>query len=144
MVDDFPVEATGPHTPVFHQGRIWFTAQQGGQYGHFDRETGTSQVYPFASTNSRPYGMWPAPDGSLWVALFGTNALARIETSAMPPEVEEFTLPNAASRPRRIAVDGQGRVWYTDYPRRMLGMMDPAAPAETRFQEFEMPMEWID
>jgi virginiamycin B lyase len=70
--------------------------------------------------------------------LFGTNRLARITTAATP-SVEEFELPNSASRPRRIAVDANGRVWYTDYPRRMLGMMDPAAPEATRFAEFEMP-----
>jgi virginiamycin B lyase len=138
MVEDFATTANGPHTPTFHQGDIWFTAQQGGQYGRFDRETGMSEVWPFSSTSFRPYGMWPAPDGTLWVALFGTNRLARITTSATP-SVEEFTLPNTASRPRRIAVDANGRVWYTDYPRRMLGMMDPAAPEAERFAEFEMP-----
>ena len=25
--------------------------------------------------------IWPAPDGSLWVALFSTNRLARIDTA---------------------------------------------------------------
>jgi streptogramin lyase len=48
-------------------------------------------------------------------------------------------LPNAGSRPRRIAVDEAGRVWYTDYPRSVLGMLDPAAPEAERFDEFPMP-----
>lgn len=138
-IEDFAVDATGPHTPTFHDGNIWFTAQQGGQFGTFDREAGTAVVYPFDDTASRPYGMWPAPDGSLWVALFGVNRLARIDVSTNPPGVEEFTLPNEDSRPRRIAVDGAGRVWYTDYPRRMLGLLDPAAPEADRFAEFPMP-----
>lgn len=138
-IEDFPVAAAGPHTPTLHQGSVWFTAQQGGQYGRFDRETGDAQIYPFEDTASRPYGMWPAPDGSLWVALFGVNRLARIDTSMEPPAVEEFTLPNSASRPRRIAVDAAGRVWYTDYSRRMLGMLDPAASQQERFAEFAMP-----
>jgi virginiamycin B lyase len=138
MVEDFATTANGPHTPTFHQGNIWFTAQQGGQYGRFNRETGMSEVWEFSNTSFRPYGMWPAPDGTLWVALFGTNRLARIMTGTTP-SVEEFTLPNTASRPRRIAVDPNGRVWYTDYPRRMLGMMDPAAPEASRFDEFDMP-----
>jgi virginiamycin B lyase len=138
MVQDWATTANGPHTPTFHQGNIWFTAQQGGQYGRFNRETGMSEVWEFSNTSFRPYGMWPAPDGTLWVALFGTNRLARITTGATPA-VEEFTLPNTASRPRRIAVDGNGRVWYTDYPRRVLGMMDPAAPEASRFDEFDMP-----
>src|SRR5262245_9925293 len=127
-IEDFVTTANGPHTPTFHQGNIWFTAQQGGQYGRFDRETGMSEVWPFSNTSFRPYGMWPAPDGTLWVALFGTNRLARITTTGTTPSVEEFPLPVAETRPRRIAVDANGRVWYTDYPRRILGMMDPAAP----------------
>jgi virginiamycin B lyase len=138
MVEDFMTTANGPHTPTFHQGNIWFTAQQGGQYGRFNRETGMSEVWDFENTASRPYGMWPAPDGTLWVALFGVNRLAKITTGATP-SVEEFVLPNAQSRPRRLAVDANGRVWYTDYPRRVLGMMDPAAPEATRFDEFDMP-----
>jgi virginiamycin B lyase len=136
---DFPVAANGPHTPVFHQGRIWFTAQSGNQYGHLDRDTGAAQVWSFPTGNSRPYGVWPAPDGTLWVAQFGTNRIARIDTAATPPGIQEFVLPNASSRPRRIAVDAAGRVWYTDYPRRMLGMMDPRAPQASRFAEFAMP-----
>jgi virginiamycin B lyase len=138
-VVDFEVAADGPHTPVFHQGRIWFTAQSGNQYGHFDRESGLAQVYSFATSNARPYGIWPAPDGSLWVALFGSNRLARINAAAATATVEEFVLPNASSRPRRIAVDASGRVWYTDYPRRMLGMMDPSAAPASRFAEYSMP-----
>jgi virginiamycin B lyase len=139
MLEDFSVAANGPHTPIFHQGRIWFTAQQGGQYGHFDRESGASQVYPFLDTQSRPYGIAAAPDGSLWVALFARNRIARIDTSGATPSVEEFTLPNTESRPRRIAVDDSGRVWYTDYNRSMLGMLDPAAAEANRFDEFPMP-----
>jgi virginiamycin B lyase len=136
---DYPVAAGGPHTPAFHDGAVWFTAQGGGQFGRLDPASGESEVFEFSAGNTGPYGIWPAPDGSLWVALFGTNRLARIDTAATPPSAEEFALPEADSRPRRIAVDALGKVWFTDYPRRALGLLDPSQPTGEQVKEFPTP-----
>jgi virginiamycin B lyase len=136
---DYPVSAGGPHTPVLHDGALWFTAQRGGQFGRLDLATGEAEVIPFSAATTGPYGIWPAPDGSLWVALFGTNRVARIDTAAAPPSAEEFVLPQADSRPRRIAVDGQGKVWFTDYARRALGLLDPSLPEGEQVKEFPTP-----
>jgi virginiamycin B lyase len=136
---DYAVDAVGPHTPVAHDGALWFTAQRGGQFGRLDLASGEAEVVPFSSGNTSPYGIWPAPDGSLWVALFGTNRLARIDTAAAPPSAEEFVLPQADSHPRRIAVDAQGKVWFTDYPRRALGLLDPSLPEGEQVKEFPTP-----
>ncbi|MEO8177380.1 MAG: hypothetical protein ABI895_00980 [Deltaproteobacteria bacterium] len=136
---DYPVEADGPHTPTLHQGALWFTAQRGGQFGRLDLMTGEATVFPFSAGNTGPYGIWPAPDGSLWVALFGTNRLARIDAAATPPSADEVVLPQADSRPRRIAVDAQGIVWFTDYPRRALGRLDPSLPEGMQVTEFPTP-----
>lgn len=136
---DYPVAAGGPHTPVAHAGALWFTAQRGGQFGRLDLATGEAEVVPLSAPNTGPYGIWPAPDGSLWMALFGTNRLARIDTAASPPSAEEFVLPQADSRPRRIAVDAQGKVWFTDYPRRALGLLDPSLPEGEQVNEFPTP-----
>jgi virginiamycin B lyase len=136
---DYPVAADGPHTPVLHDGALWFTAQRGGQFGRLDLATGEAQVVEFSSPGVGPYGVWPAPDGSLWVALFGTNRLARIDTAATPPSAEELVLPRADSRPRRIAVDARGKVWFTDFARRALGLLDPSQPAAEQVKEFATP-----
>jgi len=40
--------------------------------------------------------------------------------------VREYTLPNAASRPRRIAISPDDMVWYADYSRGYLGRLNPA------------------
>jgi virginiamycin B lyase len=39
--------------------------------------------------------------------------------------IHEFTLPNAESRPRRIAIATDDAIWYTDYARGRLGRFDP-------------------
>jgi virginiamycin B lyase len=136
---DYPVAAEGPHTPALHAGALWFTAQRGGQFGRLDLATGEAEVSSFSSGSTAPYGIWPAPDGSLWVALFGTNRLARIDTAAVPLSAEEFVLPQTESRPRRIAVDAQGKVWFTDYARSALGLLDPSLPEGERVKEFPTP-----
>ena len=40
--------------------------------------------------------------------------------------IREWTLPDPASRPRRLAIDAQDNVWYSDYARGFLGKLDPA------------------
>jgi virginiamycin B lyase len=136
---EYPVAAGGPHTPTSHDGALWFTAQRGGQIGRLDLASGEAEVYPLSAGNTGPYGIWPAPDGSLWVALFGTNRLAHITSDASPPGLEEHVLPEPSSRPRRLAVDAAGRVWFTDYPRRALGRFDVTQPEGERATEFATP-----
>jgi virginiamycin B lyase len=72
--------------------------------------------------------------GSLWIALFGTNQLARV--SPGDGALKLYPLPDAGARPRRIAVDGDGMVWYTDYARGRLGVLDPATG---RVRDFASP-----
>jgi len=39
--------------------------------------------------------------------------------------IHEYTLPNADTRPRRVAIDPQDVLWYSDYARGYLGRFDP-------------------
>ncbi|HEX4633923.1 MAG TPA: hypothetical protein VH163_08830, partial [Gemmatimonadales bacterium] len=48
--------------------------------------------------------------------------------------LKDFPLPNAGARPRRLAVDSHGIVWYTDYARGQLGRLDPATGAVREFR----------
>jgi virginiamycin B lyase len=136
--EDFPLDVSEPHTPTSQQGVVWFTGG-GRQYGRFDPLTSGSQLFDFPTDQSGPYGIAPAPDGSVWVALFATNRLGRIDTGAAPTSAEEFVLPSSDARPRRLAVDARGRVWYSDYAGRVLGLMDPSAAPEQRFRQFPTP-----
>jgi len=135
---DYPSDVPAPHTPAWQAGALWFTGGDG-SYGRFDPSTEEIRSFPFSSSSTDPYGIAPAPDGSLWVALFGTNRLARIDPATDPPASEEVALPAGDARPRRVAVDAEGTVWYTDYDRRALGAMSPAAAGADQFREFPTP-----
>jgi virginiamycin B lyase len=48
-------------------------------------------------------------------------------------EIKEWTLPNADSRPRRIAITSDDAVWYSDYSRGYLGRLDTKTGAVTEW-----------
>jgi virginiamycin B lyase len=75
-----------------------------------------------------------SPDGSIWVAMFGTNKLGRIDGET--GDLREFTLPASGARPRRLVVDETGMVWYSDYARGYLGSYNPKSGA---FKEWLSP-----
>ena len=135
-IREYPTEGAGdPHTLVVHRGAVWFTVQQGNGVGRLDPASGDVEVWPVEPASARPYGIVPAPDGTLWVALFGANRLLRIHPDPQPA-FESVELPDSASRPRRLAVDADGVVWYTDYPRGKIGRYDPG---DGSFDELDTP-----
>ncbi len=114
-----------PHTAAFQNGALWFTINDTSRYGRLSPTDGSVETWPTPIPDAGPYGLWPAPDGTVWVALFGTNALGQIDP-ARPAAMRVVTLPHADARPRRVAVDTGGAVYYTDYPRGRLGRLVPA------------------
>lgn len=120
---EYPTGARDPHTLLWLNGTIWFTAQQANKYGTLNPATGEAKLYDVPTPRALPYGVQRAPDGSLWIALFGTNKLGHVDPATA--QLTEIELPNTATRPRRLAVTSDGRIWYSDYARGFLGVYDP-------------------
>jgi virginiamycin B lyase len=114
--------ARDPHTLIFDkQGTLWFTVQGGNFVGKLDPKSGAVTLAKAPTANSRPYGIVIMSDGTPVFDLFGTNKIGTIDPKTMA--ITEYVLPEGA-RPRRIAVDQQDIVWYTDYQRGYLGRLD--------------------
>lgn len=114
--------ARDPHTLVFGQdGEIWFTAQVTNFVGRLVPATGEVKLVPVPTPNARPYGIVTDSKGRAWVALFGTNKLALLDREL---KLREVALPEG-TRPRRLVVTSDDRVWYVDYARGLLGRLDP-------------------
>jgi virginiamycin B lyase len=47
--------------------------------------------------------------------------------------IKEYDLPDAAARPRRIAISPDDMIWYTDFTRGFLGRLDPATGKVTEW-----------
>lgn len=128
--------ARDPHTFAFDKdGNIWFTAQGGNGIGHFNVTTGQARVLPVATPNARPYGIRMDPDRERpWIALVGTNKIATVNPQTM--EIEEIELPREETRPRRLDVTSDGKVWYGDFNSGYIGRYNPS---DGSIKEWEMP-----
>ncbi|MGM0585751.1 MAG: virginiamycin B lyase family protein [Pseudomonadota bacterium] len=120
-------EAGDPHTLIFDADRshIWFTVQIGNFVGRLSLADRAVELIEIPTPNARPYGIRTAPDGTVWVALLGTNALASVDPESL--ELTTHPLPHADARPRRLEVTSEGVVWYADYRRGAAGWHDPAS-----------------
>lgn len=122
-----------PHTMVFDRdGNLWFTAQNSNAVGHLNVQSGAIR-YVKTGERTRPYGIELNSRGEVWVNLFGTNKIARINPRSY--ELTSYDLPHERARGRRIAITPDDVVWYTDYTRGMLGRVDP-----TNGRVTEMPL----
>ena len=126
-VTEYPIPdpaAKDPHTLIFdHRGILWFTVQQGNRVGRLDPKTGEIKTATPPTDKARPYGMAVNSKGQVFFVEFGSNKVATIDDSM---QIKEYPLPDAAARPRRIAIDDKDILWYTDFARGFLGRLDPA------------------
>ncbi len=129
--------ARDPHTLIFYDDAeefIFFTLQSANMMGRLEIGTGEVKLIPSSTERSRPYGIKIAPDGSVWVVLFGSNKLAQIDPETM--EHREIELPRPDARPRRLEITSDGRIWYADYAKGRLGVYNPKTQ---KFKEWIMP-----
>jgi virginiamycin B lyase len=114
--------ARDPHTPIFdRQGNLWFTLQGANMIGRLDPKSGEIKLVESKTPRSLPYGTVFDTKNQLWIVLFGTNKIAKIDADM---NITEYTLPAADARPRRIAIDSQDVIWYSDFPRGYVGKFD--------------------
>lgn len=119
--------ARDPHTLIFDKGErhIWFTVQGGNFVGRLTVSDNTVALIPVPTDRARPYGIDIGPDGTVWVALFGTSKLAKVDPKSLT--LKEYALPYDDSRPRRLEVADNGDIYYADYTRGVLGQYNPDA-----------------
>ena len=131
-----PIKAArDPHTLVFDKaGDIWFTVQGGNYVGKLTVRDRRVDLVAVPTGRARPYGIVVAPDGTPWIALFGTNKLASVDPETLV--MSEHVIPRNDARPRRLVVTADGRVWYGDYAGGILGAFDPANGS---YREWPLP-----
>ncbi|MCP4779348.1 MAG: lyase [Hyphomicrobium sp.] len=128
--------AVDPHTLIFDadQSHIWFTVQGGNFIGRLTVADRSVDLISVPTEGARPYGIKIAPDGTPWIALFGTDKLASVDPETL--DITEYTIPDKRARPRRLEITDDGRIWYSDYARGKLGRYDPEARS---FADWPLP-----
>jgi virginiamycin B lyase len=79
--------------------------------GRLDPKTGQIKLATLPSPRSNPYGLVINSKGVPFFCEFGANRLASIDPTTMA--IQEYPLPHADSRPRRIAITPDDVIWYT-------------------------------
>src|SRR5260370_12580557 len=108
------------------RGILWFTVQVGSMVGRLDPRTGKIDLKAVQGQRPLPYGIAINSKGVPFFCEFGTNKMAKIDPQTMA--ITEFKLPEGA-RPRRMAIDAEDRIYFTDYEGGNLGPLDPATGA---------------
>ena len=130
-------KARDPHTIAFlRDGRVFFTVQAGNFIGVLDPKApnGNIRLVESPTANSRPYGVRLDSKGVPYFDEFNSNKIGRADPQTLV--IQEFTLPDPAARPRRIAIGKDDTVWYGDYARGYLGHLDPKTG---KVEEFKSP-----
>jgi len=105
-------------------GNVWFCQISGDRLGRLDPRTGRITELALPS-GSRPRRMAAAPDGSLWVTLYGVGKLIRVDPMAQKV-VAEYALPaGSGGGPYAVSVDGAGIVWANEIRRDSVVRLDP-------------------
>ncbi len=95
-------------------GNVWFCLIGADKLGKLDPRTGTMTEISL-ERESQPRRMATAPDGSLWVTLFGKGTLIRVDPVG-EKVVNEYPLPGGPSGgPYAVTVDGAGMVWANEF-----------------------------
>jgi len=116
-------KADDPHTAVFDaNGTLWFTLQGANMVGRLDPRTGKIELKDVPTENALPYGMQVNSKGVPFFCELGTNKIGSIDPKTMA--IQDYSLPEAA-RPRRLAIDTQDRVYFSDFKSGHLGRLAP-------------------
>lgn len=108
------------------QGTVWFCEIGGDRLGRLDPTTGKITEMDTGG-GSRPRRLATAPDGMLWVTLYGNGKLLKVD----PKEariVKEYSLPaGSGGGPYAVTVDGAGIVWANEINTDTVVRLDPAS-----------------
>src|SRR5229473_1249517 len=125
---DVPTKGAHPHDPaVAPDGSLWFTEQLQNKVGRLDPASGKIELKKVQGQRALPYGIAINSKGVPFFCEFGTNKMAKIDPQSM--EITEYKLPESA-RPRRMAIDAEDKIYFTDYNGGNLGRLDPGTGAE--------------
>lgn len=113
---------------------VWFTATSSNAIGRLRMQNGIVDLIGVPTPNAQPERLTSALDGTPWIALAGTSAIASVDPRTFNLTVR--ALPRKAARPRQLAFSSDGRLWYVDFAEGYLGMFESNS---TTAKEWPLP-----
>lgn len=113
-------------------GHVWFCQISASKLGKLDPHTGVVTELVLAN-ESQPRRMASAPDGMVWVTLYGKGTLLRVDPNAFKV-VQAYAMPGGPqSGPYAVTVDGAGIVWANEFATDTIVRLDPQSGKTRRF-----------
>ncbi|HXW75903.1 MAG TPA: hypothetical protein VEJ20_00680 [Candidatus Eremiobacteraceae bacterium] len=146
-----------PYTPVADRsdqglvllpsGDLWFVESGPGKVGHVNinslstSSNNTPTFYTPPSGGSDDLRNIAAdPNGNIWITEPTADKIARINATANPVTIDEFSIPTAHANPYGIAAGPNGAMWFTEQAGRKLGSIAFNAAAGSVPTEFTFPL----
>jgi virginiamycin B lyase len=122
-IKEYP-SSGGPYGLAFdHAGNVWFCRMGDNKMGRLDPKSGQMAEVDMGG-GSLPRRVAAAPDGTLWVTLYGNGKLAKLDPVAMKV-VKTYQLPAGDGGPYAVTVDGGGMVWVNEIKTDTVVRFDP-------------------
>jgi len=116
-------------------GNIWFTDSARNQIGFIDIETKEittktiPKLDPLISKNT-PLFIKADFEGNIWIAIINKDIILKYNTNG---EFEEINLPGKENLPFALALDNDGKIWFTSTGTGKIGYIDPKDNKVTQF-----------
>ena len=122
-IKEYP-SSGGPYgLALDHAGNVWFCRMSDNKMGRLDPKSGQMTEVDMGS-GSLPRRVAAAPDGMLWITLYGNGKLAKLDPVAMKV-VKTYQLPGGDGGPYAVTVDGGGMVWVNEIKTDTVVRFDP-------------------
>jgi virginiamycin B lyase len=138
-ISEYPMSG-GPYgLALDKQGNVWVCRLSADKLGKLDPKTGKTTELS-TGAGSRPRRIAAAPDGTLWVTLYGSGKLAQVDPVAHKV-LRTVEMPGGANGgPYAVTVDAAGRVWANEIQTDTVAVLDPKS---AKFRVIELPSKGV-
>jgi len=112
-------------------GDVWWCSLAGSYIARIDRRTGDSTVVEPPTKNQGARRVWSDSHGHIWVSEWLSGNLSMHDPSAR--SWKAWKLPGDNPRPYAVFVDGQDKVWVSDFGGNAVFRFDPGTEKFERF-----------
>ena len=123
-ISEYETSGTPYGISIDHEGNVWFCRINGDMLGKLDPKFDVISDLP-TGKDSNPRRMATAPDGTLWVTLWGNGHLAHVDPKAMKI-IKEYALPGGGNGgPYAVTIDADGKVFASEFNADTIDILDP-------------------
>jgi virginiamycin B lyase len=132
-IAEYQTSGTPYGLSIDRSGNVWFCRIQSDMLGKLDPNTGAITDVPMGK-GSAPRRIATAPDGTLWVALWGNGNLAHVDP-ATATVIKEYPLPGGSdSGPYAVTIDASGKVFVNEFNTDVVVILDPQTAAMRKIE----------